>query len=122
MLGDWSTRIRPVDGGVRAEALRGEWRGIRVDGNLTWTETGAGASAPVTRAAWSPKTSRTPSPPGVLPVLLESDDARATLDLSWPDWPLSPDYLALSGDAQLDIGECLIPIRRSVPRCCAYWA
>ncbi|HCR78844.1 MAG TPA: hypothetical protein DIW42_04140, partial [Alcanivorax sp.] len=39
VLGDWSTRIRPVDGGARAEALRGEWRGVQVDGNLTWTET-----------------------------------------------------------------------------------
>ncbi len=107
VLGDWSARIRPVEGGVRAEALRGQWRGVQLDGALTWT----GADTQRTRyqgtvvshdledtfVAWD------------LPVLLESEDARATLDLSWPDWPLSPDYLALQGSARLDIGECLIP-------------
>jgi len=109
VLGDWSARVRPVDAGIRAEALRGRWRGVRFDGNLTWTENQAGdqrtryqgsvASDDLkdTLTAWS------------LPVMLESDDARATLDLAWPDGPLSPDYLALSGDARLDIGECLIP-------------
>ncbi|MEP5287638.1 MAG: AsmA-like C-terminal region-containing protein, partial [Alloalcanivorax venustensis] len=109
VLGDWSTRIRPVDGGVRAEALRGEWRGIRVDGNLTWTETGAGGQRTRYQGSVVSEDLKDTLTAWGLPVLLESDDARATLDLSWPDWPLSPDYLALSGDAQLDIGECLIP-------------
>lgn len=109
VVGDWSARVRPMDGGVRAEALRGEWRGVRVDGNLTWTETGAGAQR--TRyqgSVVSDDLEDTLTALG-LPVILESQDARATLDLSWPDWPLSPDYLALHGDARLDIGECLIP-------------
>jgi uncharacterized protein YhdP len=109
VLGDWSTRIRPVDGGARAEALRGEWRGVQVDGNLTWTETGAGAQRTRYQGSVVSGDLKDTLTAWGLPVLLESDDARATLDLSWPDWPLSPDYLALTGDARLDIGECLIP-------------
>lgn len=109
VLGDWSARVRPVEDGVRAEALRGEWRGVRVDGNLTWIDSKTGGQR--TRyqgTVVSPDLEDTFNAWG-LPVLVESEDARATLDLSWPDWPLSPDYLALQGEARLEIGECLIP-------------
>ncbi|HEX5676834.1 MAG TPA: YhdP family protein [Alcanivorax sp.] len=108
-LGDWSARIRPVEGGVRAEALRGQWRGVRVDGNLTWTGTEAGGQRTRYQGSVVSDDLKDAFTAWGLPVLLESEDARATLDLSWPDWPLSPNYLALRGDAQLDVGKCLIP-------------
>ena len=109
VLGDWSTRIRPLEQGARAEALRGQWRGADFDGTLTWTETEAGEQRTRYQGSVASQDLKDTFTAWGLPVLLESDDARATLDLAWPDWPLSPDYLALNGDLQLDIGECLIP-------------
>jgi len=108
-LGDWSGRLRPVDGGVRVDALRGEWNHIKVDGQLTWTEDGQGGQRSRYQGTLASDDLKAAFGALDLPPLVETEDARATLDLAWNDWPLKPDYLALNGSATLDIGECRLP-------------
>ncbi|MFP1679654.1 YhdP family protein [Alloalcanivorax sp. C16-2] len=108
-LGAWSGRLRPVDGGVRVDALRGQWNHINVDGRLTWTEDGEGGQHSRYQGTLGSDDLKAAFSALDLPPLVETEDARATLDLAWNDWPLKPDYLALNGTATLDIGECRLP-------------
>ena len=108
-MGAWSGRLRPVDGGVRVEALRGQWNHINVDGKLTWTEDGDGGQHSRYQGNLGSDDLKAAFTALDLPPLVETKDARATLDLAWNNWPLKPDYLALNGTAALNIGECRLP-------------
>lgn len=107
-LGAWSGRLRPVEQGVRVDDLRGQWNHLDLAGQLTWTETARGQRSRYQGSIASDdlKAALTALD---MPALVVTDDARASVDLAWNDWPLRPDYLDLNGTATLDIGECQLP-------------
>ncbi|GAA5111297.1 YhdP family protein [Alloalcanivorax gelatiniphagus] len=107
-LGAWSGRLRPIDGGVRVDGLRGQWNHLNLDGQLTWTEAGQGQRSRYQGSIASDDLKAALQALG-MPALVVTDDARANVDLAWNDWPLRPDYLDLNGTATLDIGECQLP-------------
>ncbi len=107
-LGDWSGNLRPVDGGVHISGLRGGWRRVGVDGALTWTGDDRAQHTRFQGILTSDDLGKALSAWG-LPPLVESKDARASLNLSWNGWPLAPPLLGLQGQVNVDIGECRIP-------------
>lgn len=106
--GQWQGKVRPVKQGVRITGLDGRWRASRIQGTLDWTEEAGKPYSRFNGSLSSDDLGRSLEAWG-LPALIESDDARAQVVLGWADWPLGMDYLALEGQAQVDIGKCRIP-------------
>ncbi|MED5388344.1 MAG: YhdP family protein [Pseudomonadota bacterium] len=107
-FGQWRGEIRPVKQGVRITGLDGRWRSSRYQGTLDWTEEGGEPYSRFNGSLSSDNLGRSLQA-WDMPALIESDDARAQVVLGWADWPLGMDYLALDGQARVDIGECRIP-------------
>lgn len=107
--GNWAGRVRPTDQGVIVHDLRGQWRHVRVDGELTWSAQGGNTQRSRFQGRLGSNDLAAAFEAFGLPPLLETADANSQVDLAWNNWPLKPDYLGLWGDAQLDIGECRIP-------------
>ncbi len=109
-FGQWKGSIRPLAQGVRVSALEGRWRFTEIEGSLDWTEQadGVGQYSRFSGVLSADKLERALSA-WDMPELIESEDAQAKVVLGWHDWPLNPDYLALDGQARVDIGECRIP-------------
>ena len=109
-FGQWKGNIRPLAQGVRVSALEGRWRFTEIEGSLDWTEQadGVGQYSRFSGVLSADKLERALSA-WDMPELIESEDAQAKVVLGWHDWPLNPDYLALDGQARVDIGECRIP-------------
>ena len=80
----------------------------RIQGTVDWTEENGNQYTRFNGSLASENLGRSLSAWG-LPEMIESDDANAKVSLGWPQWPLAPDYLALDGQARVDIGECRIP-------------
>jgi uncharacterized protein (TIGR02099 family) len=106
--GQWRGKVRPVKEGVRISDLDGRWRSSRFQGTLDWTEQAGEQYSRFNGSLTSDDLGHSLKAWG-LPALIESDDARAQVVLGWADWPLGMNYLALEGQAQVDIGECRIP-------------
>lgn len=106
--GQWQGKVRPVKQGVRITDLDGRWRSSHFQGTLDWTEEAGKPYSRFNGSLSSDDLGRSLKAWG-LPALIESDDARAQVVLGWADWPLDMDYLALDGQARVDIGECRIP-------------
>ncbi|MZR64247.1 YhdP family protein [Alcanivorax sp. DP30] len=109
--GEWKGRVRPLAQGVRISDLEGRWRFSEIEGSLDWTEQEGGSGSQYSRFSGlikADKLERALKAWG-MPELIESEDAQAKVVLGWQDWPLNPDYLALDGQARVDIGECRIP-------------
>ncbi|ASK34935.1 TIGR02099 family protein [Alcanivorax sp. N3-2A] len=107
--GNWAGQVRPTAEGVVVHNLRGQWRHVAVNGELTWTGQEQGAQRSRFQGNVSSNDLAAAFKAFQLPELLETNDANAKVDLAWDNWPLKPDYLALNGDAGLKIGECRIP-------------
>ena len=109
--GEWKGRIRPLAQGVRISGLEGRWRFTEIEGSLDWTEQEEGGGKQHSRFSGVIKTDKLERALKAwdMPELIESDEAQAKVVLGWQDWPLNPDYLALDGQARVDIGECRIP-------------
>ena len=93
---------------MRINNLQGRWRASRIQGTVDWTEDSGNQYTRFNGSLASDNLGRSLSAWG-LPEMIESDDASAKVSLGWPQWPLAPDYLALDGQARVDIGECRIP-------------
>ncbi|MDX1802891.1 MAG: YhdP family protein [Alcanivorax sp.] len=106
--GQWRGDLRATNGGVRIDDLHGQWRHTDYDGTLDWTAEDDGQ---YTRYNGSLKTRDLGQAlqDWDLPRLIESRDGSAKVVLGWHNWPFSPDYLAMEGQANVDIGECRIP-------------
>ena len=107
-FGEWQADLRPTAQGVRINNLQGRWRASRIQGTVDWTEDSGNQYTRFNGSLASDNLGRSLSAWG-LPEMIESDDASAKVSLGWPQWPLAPDYLALDGQARVDIGECRIP-------------
>jgi uncharacterized protein YhdP len=107
-FGEWQADLRPTAQGVRINNLQGRWRASRIQGTVDWTEDSGNQYTRFNGSMASDNLGRSLSAWG-LPEMIESDDASAKVSLGWPQWPLAPDYLALDGQARVDIGECRIP-------------
>ncbi|MCG8392935.1 MAG: TIGR02099 family protein [Pseudomonadales bacterium] len=107
-FGDWKGTVRPIQQGVRITDLDGRWRFSRFQGSVDWTEDRGEHYTRYNGSLGSDDLARSLSAWG-LPEMIEAEEAAARVSLGWNDWPLSPDYLALEGQARVDIGECRIP-------------
>ena len=110
-FGQWSGQVRPLPRGVRIAELEGRWRFTELAGSLDWTEQAGEARSQHSRFSGLIKADKLERALKAwdLPELIKSEEAQAKVVLGWQDWPLNPDYLALDGQARVDIGECRIP-------------
>ncbi len=111
LYGEWKGSVRPLPRGVRISDLLGRWRFTEIVGTLDWTEQEDDSRAQYSRFSGLITTDKLGRALRAweMPELIESEDAQAKVVLGWQDWPLNPDYLALDGQARVDIGECRIP-------------
>ncbi|MQX54911.1 YhdP family protein [Alcanivorax sediminis] len=109
--GEWKGSVRPLAQGVRISNLVGNWRFTEIEGSLDWTEQAGDSGSQYSRFSGLVKAEKLERALKAwdMPELIQSDDAQAKVVLGWQDWPLNPDYLALDGQARVDIGECRIP-------------
>lgn len=107
-LGRWSFRLRTTPDEVRLEGLRGEVRGLRIDGGsdvnkgalLRWRDGDKGESSFFSGALRTDNLGKVLKNWGQ-PDTLESEKSRFELALSWPGTPLSMRLTALTGDVDL---------------------
>lgn len=109
--GEWKGSVRPLPQGVRISSLQGSWRFTEIDGSLDWTEQAGDSGSQYSRFTGLIKADKLERALKAwdMPELIESEEAQAKVVLGWQDWPLNPNYLALDGQARVDIGECRIP-------------
>ncbi|EKF74164.1 hypothetical protein A11A3_10107 [Alcanivorax hongdengensis A-11-3] len=107
-FGQWRGAVRASNSGVRINDLQGQWRHTDFDGTLDWTAEDDGQYTRYNGALRSDNLGQALKD-WDLPALIESKHATAKVVLGWHDWPFEPDYLALDGQANVDIGECRIP-------------
>tara|TARA_R110002073_G_scaffold336505_1_gene534335 strand:- start:132273 stop:136241 length:3969 start_codon:yes stop_codon:yes gene_type:complete len=107
-FGHWKFLIDPVATGVVVRDISAAIRGAAIAGNLDWDFTPSGGES---HFVGSVETQDVASMlrQWDLPPSLESDDLRSVMDVSWAGTPMDIDYLALKGNASLQIGESRFP-------------
>ena len=106
--GRWQGLLRPLEQGVRMEALSGDWRQASINGRLDWTASENGQQSHFVGDVRSRDLAATLKAWGI-PPFIESSDARSSYDVIWSGSPLDFDYLALQGSGSLDIRDGLLP-------------
>ncbi|MFN3713876.1 MAG: YhdP family protein [Alcanivoracaceae bacterium] len=107
-MGRWQFAVRPSGDGVAIEELDAFWRSARVKGRIDWRQQGDRESSHFIGSFDTVNLARTLRQ-WKLPVFVESDDARAVVDLTWRGAPTELDYLALQGQASVAIGPGRFP-------------
>lgn len=107
--GRWRFAARPVDSGVMFREIRGWWRNTGFNGRLRWTPTKDGGTRSHFVGRLTADRLEASLKAFGLGPLIESQQARSVVDLSWPGSPLAFDYRQVSGHASVNIGPCRIP-------------
>lgn len=107
-MGRWQLALRPVGNGVVLEELDALWRSTAIHGRLVWTTEGKQSRSQFIGSLGSKNLARSLRQWELEPFI-DSDDARAVLDVSWPGIPTDMDYLVLQGQASVAIGPGRFP-------------
>lgn len=107
-MGRWQFAMRPVSNGIALEELDALWRSTAIRGRLLWTTDGKQNRSQFIGSLDSKNLARSLRQWELEPFV-ESDDARAVLDVNWPGLPTDMDYQALQGQASVAIGPGRFP-------------
>ncbi len=107
-MGRWQLALRPVSKGIALEELDAQWRSTAIRGRLVWTREGEQSRSQFIGSLDSKNLARSLRQWELEPFI-DSDDARAVLDVSWPGIPTDMDYLILQGQASVAIGPGRFP-------------
>jgi uncharacterized protein (TIGR02099 family) len=107
-MGRWQLALRPLGNGVALEEMDALWRSTAIRGRLLWTRQGKQDHSQFIGSLDSRNLARSLRQWQLEPFI-ESDDARAVLDVNWPGMPTDMDYLSLQGQASVAIGPGRFP-------------
>jgi uncharacterized protein YhdP len=93
---------------VALEEMDALWRSTAIRGRLLWTRQGKQDHSQFIGSLDSRNLARSLRQWQLEPFI-ESDDARAVLDVNWPGMPTDMDYLSLQGQASVAIGPGRFP-------------
>lgn len=107
-MGRWQLALRPLSNGIALDELDALWRSTAIRGRLLWTTDGKQSRSQFIGSLDSNNLARSLRQWELEPFI-ESDDARAVLDVNWPGLPTDMDYLILQGQASVAIGPGRFP-------------
>ena len=107
-MGRWQLALRPISQGIALEELDALWRSTAIRGRLLWTTDGKQSRSQFIGSLESKNLARSLRQWELEPFV-ESDDARAVLDVNWPGLPTDMNYLILQGQASVAIGPGRFP-------------
>lgn len=108
-IGRWQFSLRPRTGGVALEQLDALWRNVAINGQVDWRVAEDGQQRSHFVGTLKSKNLARSLRRWKLDPFIESNDARAELDVSWLGDPTALDYLALQGSASVAIGAGRVP-------------
>lgn len=107
-MGRWQFALRPVSNGIALEELDALWRSTAIRGRLLWTTDDKQSRSQFIGSLDSKNLARSLRQWELEPFI-ESDDARAVLDVHWSGLPTDMSYLTLQGQASVAIGPGRFP-------------
>jgi len=107
-FGKWEFGLRPAPQGTQVNAIQGVIRNALVSGNIDWALAGREPRSHFVGSVESRDLAKMLRQ-WEFPPVLESQDMRSLLDVSWRGSPLDFDPLGLYGKASLEIGESRFP-------------
>jgi uncharacterized protein (TIGR02099 family) len=107
-MGRWRFALRPLRNGVSIEQVDALWRNTTIRGKLDWSLL-AGTEQSHFIGSLDSKNLARSLRRWELEPFIESDEARAVVDLRWSGDPTELDYLQLQGQASVAIGPGRIP-------------
>lgn len=107
-MGKWKFSLLPRSNGVSIADMDALWRNTAIRGQVDWTMVGAAEHSHFVGSLESGNLARSLRRWDLDPFI-ESEEARAVVDLRWPGDPTEFDYLNLQGQASVAIGPGRIP-------------
>jgi uncharacterized protein (TIGR02099 family) len=107
-MGRWQFALRPMTSGIVIEELDAAWRNTTIRGRIEWTGTEANQRSHFVGSLASNSLMRTLRRWEMEPFI-DSEEARAVLDIRWDGAPTGLDYLKLQGQASVAIGPGRFP-------------